>query len=134
MSSGHSPCRRDDGGFTLLETLVAFVILALSLGTIVQAFGGSTRGARLAAAYALATQLAESKLAAIGVEAPLSAGEQSGAMEGGFAWTITVRPHVLDIGPVDLPGRLRPYEIAIRVRFGDRLVELETIRLAADGP
>ena len=50
-------------GFTLIETLVAIVILSLSLGVLYQAAVGATRNARVAAEYSRAIVIAESVLA-----------------------------------------------------------------------
>ncbi|WP_409524915.1 type IV pilus modification PilV family protein [Nitrincola sp. MINF-07-Sa-05] len=50
-------------GFSLLEMLVALVILAFSLGALYQAAGGATRIVRVDQEYARAVALAESLLA-----------------------------------------------------------------------
>lgn len=54
--------RRRHGGFSLLETLVALVILSLALGALYQAAAGATRNIRVAEQYTRAVALAESML------------------------------------------------------------------------
>ena len=50
-------------GFSLIEMLVALVVLSLSLGVLYQAAIGATRNVRVAAEYTDAVMLAESMLA-----------------------------------------------------------------------
>jgi general secretion pathway protein I len=50
-------------GFSLIEMLVALVVLSLSLSVLYQAATGATRNARVAAEYTEAVMLAESMLA-----------------------------------------------------------------------
>lgn len=50
-------------GFSLIEMLVAMVIMALSLGVLYQAAAGATRNVRVDERYTYAIQLAESLLA-----------------------------------------------------------------------
>ena len=50
-------------GFSLIEMLVALVVLSLSLGVMYQAAMGATRNVRVAAGYGQAVMLAESMLA-----------------------------------------------------------------------
>lgn len=49
-------------GFTLIEMLVAMVILALSLGVLYQAAAGATRNVRVDERYSYAVQIAQSLL------------------------------------------------------------------------
>ena len=55
--------QRADRGFSLIEMLVALVVLSLSLGALYQAAMGATRNVRVAAEYVDAVMLAESMLA-----------------------------------------------------------------------
>lgn len=55
--------KQNQAGFSLLETLVAFAILALVLGVVYQVFGSGSRSARLAHEYAEAVVIAQAKLA-----------------------------------------------------------------------
>ena len=50
-------------GFSLIEMLVALVVLSLSLGVLYQAATGATRNVRVAAEYTDAVMVAESVLA-----------------------------------------------------------------------
>ena len=54
--------RKRHGGFSLVETLVALVILSLALGVLYQAAAGATRNIRVAEQYTRAVALAESML------------------------------------------------------------------------
>lgn len=81
-------------GFTLLEILVAFTLLALAMGIIMQIFSRGVNGADLADRYAKAAMLAESRLASIGVEEVLSEGDSSGQFNDDFGWTMSVRAYV----------------------------------------
>lgn len=81
-------------GFTLLEILVAFTLLALAMGIIMQIFSRGVNGADLADRYAKAAMLAESRLASIGVEEVLSEGDSSGQFNEDFGWTMSVRAYV----------------------------------------
>jgi general secretion pathway protein I len=120
-------------GFTLLEVLVAFVILALSLGVLLGIFSAGLRNTRLAADYSAAVALAESKLAEVGVTAPLVPGIEEGAGAGLFRW----RSEVVEMDPVDGTsgiGAARLYRVEVDVTWesmlGPRTVSLATLRLA----
>jgi len=118
---------------TLIEVLVAFVVLSLTMAVIMQIFSGGLRNARLAESYSRAVFLAESKLAAVGVEQPLVPGEGGGQLGSGMLWRVTVVPYD-DGGAADrfmLPARL--YQVRVRVNWSDdgraRQVELASLRL-----
>ena len=80
MAARARPAR---SGFTLLEVVVAVAILALTLGAVMRVFGASLRGLAAAERHTVATLHAQSKLAEIGIEEALAAGDASGAFEQG---------------------------------------------------
>ncbi|MDX1606524.1 MAG: type II secretion system protein [Candidatus Competibacterales bacterium] len=125
-------------GFTLLELLVAFVILSLALGVLLQTFGQGLRNAALTEEYTLATLHAESVLATIGTEQPLTEGESSGEFEDGYEWQISVRRYEDPDAEELLPEvGITPYRVSVRVSWGNapqRIFELDTLRLAVDTP
>ncbi len=79
-------------GFTLLEVLVAFVIAALAIGILFEGAVTGLRSARSAGHTEEAIARARSRLAAIGLDGRLVAGEQSGDDGGGFSWRSRVTP------------------------------------------
>ncbi len=80
------------GGFTILEVLVAFVVLAVALGALMQIFSGGLREAQVADEYARASQVAQSKLAGVTAVEKIAEGSAQG-VEDGFAWKLAVTPY-----------------------------------------
>lgn len=128
------------GGFSLLEILVAFTLLAVAMGVLMQIFSRGVNGAALADRYAKATMYAESKLATIGIEDQLKETAASGKFDDDFTWGLVVRPYqdplpkeqsVVDFEKL-MPTQL--YEIELKVNFTaddrrERVVKLSTLRL-----
>lgn len=83
---------RSQRGLTLIEVLVAFVVLALTLGVILQIFSGGLRNARLSDAYTRALLLAESRLEAVGSEQALVPGETAGQLGEDLRWRVRIQP------------------------------------------
>ena len=124
--------RRRQQGVSLLEVLVAFAILGLCLGVLLQVFSGGLRNTALAEDYTQAALYAESILAAVGGEAPLAPGEDLGRVNDKFAWRIRIEPYVDELLPQDSPAVL--YWVTVEVFWqgvvSNRSVVLETLRLA----
>lgn len=125
--------QKKNRGMTLIEVLVAFVVLSLTMAVIMQIFSGGMRNARMAASYSRAVFLAESRLAAVGVERPLAAGEESGQAGRELRWQVIVTPFEVD-GATDQPMMsMRLYQVRARVGWsedgGERQVELVSLRL-----
>jgi general secretion pathway protein I len=124
-------------GFSLLEVLVAFAILSISLGVLLQVFATGLRNAGIADDYTRAVLYAESILAAIGREVPLAEGEHSGPVNEQFSWRSTVRAYAEGMPESEQP-RFQAYRISVEVYWPglvqDRSVILETLRLAPIEP
>ncbi len=123
---------RSSDGFSLLEVLVAFSILALSLGVLMQLFSGGMRNTLAGASYSRAVDLAESTLALAGTEIPLQPGRHSGD-EKGLRWELNIETYIaeeLQAPPADTEAFL----VSARVEWNDggkaRFFSLDTLRLA----
>ena len=109
-------CRKSQGGFSLLEMVVAIAILALSLGALYQAVSGATRNVRSGEKYAYGVELARSLLADNAVIASSGANKQ-GETEGGFKWTVQSSP--ANLPDSNLPkGSLHKLEVSVSWQDG----------------
>jgi len=81
---GQAP--RHQRGFSLIEILVAFMILAMSLTVIFRIFSGGLRNVALSEDYARAVLVAQSQLSVSGISAPLQPGLTSGEWGERFRW------------------------------------------------
>lgn len=110
-------------GFSLLEVLVAFSILALSLGVVMQIFSGSLRNAEISRDQAQAVILAQSLLASTGVEARLAAGDSNGTLDNKFYWRIQVAPFQSSVMASGIPAPqqsavLELWDVTVEVAWG----------------
>ena len=80
-----------EGGFTLLEIIVAFIIAAIGIAALVRGASGGLAGAQAAAHYQEAVSRAQSRLALLAA-AKLQSGEQRGDDGGGYTWRVFVQP------------------------------------------
>ncbi len=107
MSKELLPGMLQQRGFSLLEVLVAFSILALSMGVLLQIFSGGLRNVGLSEDYARAAAIAETQLAGAGIEVPLVPGEARGEFEEKFRWHFVAQPLDADLasGQTQPPGQ-----------------------------
>jgi len=123
--------RKRQAGFSLLEVVVAFAILALTLGTLIEIFSRAMNTTALSATYSRAATLAEARLNAVGIDIPLEPGTYGGEPEDGLAWEVQIQPYELPDVDWELPAQ--PYRITAVVAWdmaeGGRQVVLSTLRL-----
>jgi len=79
-------------GFTILEVLTAFVLLAVALAAILQIFSSGLRDAQLADEYARAVMIAQSRLAAFTASERVEEGSSAG-VDSPFSWALTALPY-----------------------------------------
>ncbi|HEX6945534.1 MAG TPA: prepilin-type N-terminal cleavage/methylation domain-containing protein [Casimicrobiaceae bacterium] len=132
-------------GFSLLEVLVAFVILALVATAIFELFGGALRNASAADEWSRAVLVAQSRLAVAASASPLKEGSETGSEDDGrLQWSAKVTPVALDEGNPDAQRvtetmATRLYRIEVDVTFpgalgNERRFSLATLRVGAKEP
>ena len=124
--------RQGAKGFSLIEMLVALVVLSLSLGALYQAAMGATRNVRVAAEYTDAIMLAESMLAEHSYIT-----DENFALSGRFGqydWQISSWPVIQDDGLAPeqravAPQALQYLEVVVSWpgRQTSRIVDLLTV-------
>ena len=124
-------------GFTLLEVLIAFVILSLTLAAVLSALSTGLRSLGSAEEAELAVLRAQSKLEAIGSSAPLAATRSEGEFADGTGWQVVIEPYDdhteedEDLASADLfAGRLFQVSVSVTSTSGRR-VELRSLRWSA---
>jgi general secretion pathway protein I len=129
-----APDQNGQGGFTLLEVLVAFVVLAFTMTAIYGLFSNGLHAADQGGSAIVATALAQSKLEAAGVADPLTIGESSGKFANGYRWRRTVRPYRGDMALARYEVAV-PFDIEVTVFWPgtgtEKSVTLSTVRLQA---
>jgi len=137
MRSSRGQFATRQSGYTLIEVLVAFMILALALTVLLRIFSGGLRNVSVSSDYATATLIAESRLAAAGIDIPLRPGETSGTEGERFEWTVSVQDYQPWPGYRSASQAVDAYRVTVTVEWpnGDntRSVGLSTVRLRTEG-
>lgn len=122
-------------GFTLLEILVALVLLTLTFGVLMRIFSGGVRQADVAESHVHALAIAQNQLTAAGVEIPLAEGERMGEAAPGYRWRVISRREDGDATLETAAHPLILYRVEVEVNWQDgaiprqlRLVTLKNAR------
>ncbi len=110
-------------GFTLLEVLVAFTLLAIFFGALFRVFAGGLSVTRSGEAQSYAVLLAQSKLAEIGADHRIGPGshfgefDRSGSEGPRYRWRAElVRYSEDELGRADR-GELVPYRVDLEISW-----------------
>lgn len=126
-------------GMSLLELLVAMVIMAMALGALYRSMGGSARAAGDADRYQQAIFVAQGLLFA-NSDLPESGWNEEGR-SGELHWVVQSRPYVTTIQQ-NTPGAVPLHELRVTIDWTDggraRSLELDTflpqrVQLASGG-
>lgn len=137
-----SPIPGAQRGYSLIEVIVAFALLAAALTLLLGALSGAARQVRGAADAGRAALYAQSVMAQVGVGQPLRPGRTDGEFEEGrYRWAVDVRPWTDPERPADAlrdPAAMRLLEVRLGIEWGEggpreRLL-LRTLRLTTTGP
>ncbi|WP_340120945.1 type II secretion system protein [Methylobacter svalbardensis] len=129
-------------GFSLLEILIAFSILALSLGILLKIFSAGVNTAGVAEEYTAAVQIAESLMAKTGVESRLQPNEATGLENEKYHWRVSVSPFQFTTENLDVTTiAAELFKVKVTVSWGDhnarvdrRQVQLITLKLVNKEP
>ena len=103
--------------------MVAFVVMGLVVGVILQLFGSSMNSVALSDEYSFAVQVAESRLATVGNEIEVQDGNESGGEKGsGYRWEVQMAPIKLsdEMEKLPLPLQLYRVEVVVTWKSGDK--------------
>ena len=122
---------RRHAGFTLLEVLVAFAILSLTVVVAVQGFAQGLRLLKLSGDHQQAALLADQKTREVVLP---KEGRESGT-EGAFAWERVIKEvPAPELTPNGQLPKWHVFEIDVQVAWGDskRTVAITTLRTVSD--
>jgi len=127
-------------GYTLIEVLVAMMILMMSLTVLFRIFSTGLLNVAVSADYARAVIVAETQLTAVGRDTEFRRGQSEGVVDDRFYWSRTIEDH----SPIGRSGEQNSVVSALLVtvavewqhRGRTRQVSLNSVRLAPnlDGP
>jgi len=121
------------GGYTLIEVLVALMVMVLSLTVLFRIFSSGLRNISEAADYTRAVLVAETQLASAGTGEALEVGRTQGKEGDRFRWTRIVSDYFpySDGGQITLP--VSAFHITVIVEWlhsgHRRRINLSSIRL-----
>jgi general secretion pathway protein I len=133
---------RTQRGYSLLEVIVAFALLALALTLLLGSLSGASRQVHNADLRTRAVLHAQSLLAATGVDAPLQVGREQGDWEDGrYRWDLQVEPYVepraTALAPAAASSGPSLAQLTLRVSWGEREgehLQWRSLRLVPDSP
>ena len=126
-------------GFSLLEILVAFSIMAVALTIVLRIFGSGVNAAVVSEEYSIAVQIAESLMARVGVETPLEAGEMNGVEADLYEWQVRISPVIKPQVPLqkfksqqedtENTPSIQLFDVRVQVVWGDEEVKQRSLVL-----
>lgn len=139
---GHRlPVTRFQSGYTLIEVIVAFAVLALALTLLLGTLSGASRQVRWADDAGRAALHAQSLIDQLGVGEALAPGQRQGDFESGrYRWQLQVSPWRDPAQPANQPQDLSAPQlmaVSLHVAWGDaanQQLQVSTLRLMQPEP
>lgn len=110
---------RHTRGFTLLEILVAFIVLSLVGGALLQLFHGGLRNVTLSSEYSQAALLARSKMAELDAYTVVEPGESEGEFDEIFRWQLTTAPYTDPEGSLPPKADYQAVRMQLAITWGE---------------
>lgn len=137
----NAPAMKRARGYTLIEVIVAFAVLALALTLLLGTLSGASRQVRWADDAGRASLHAQSLIDQLGVGEALAPGQRQGDFENGrYRWQLEISPWRDPAQPVDQPRDLSApslMAVQLRVAWGDaanQQLQVSTLRLVQPDP
>jgi general secretion pathway protein I len=137
IPNSESRCHRQQG-YTLIEVIVAFGVLALGLTLLLGTLSGATRQVRNADDAGRAALHAQSLLDQVGVGEVLQPGRRDGDLEQGrYRWVLEVQPYRDPTAPAGAPVEIAApqlMQLALTVQWGEgarERLQVQSLRLVA---
>ena len=136
-----SPFPTSQKGYTLIEVIVAFALLAAALTLLLGSLSGAARQVRGSADAGRAALYAQSLMAQVGVGEAIKAGTRNGEFDDGrYRWAIDIQRWNDPARRADValdPGAPALFEVRLGIEWGDggpgqRLL-LRTLRVVPPG-
>ncbi len=133
--------KRAQAGYTLLEVVVAFALLAMALTLLLGILSGAARQVRVSSDAGRAALYAQSLMDQVGVGERLAPGQRDGEFEQGrYRWQLRVAPWrdaaVAGSAQPMTVGAPELFEVTLAMQWGDasgQRLQLRTLRIAAAG-
>ncbi len=126
---------RGEGGFTLVEIVVAMAVLGVSLVLVIELFSGGLRLGRASEEYTLAGQFARQKMEEISLNREIQEGIEDGEFEGThYRWQVEVKKIDLLLIPpeTDYKPPVDLYQVQVRIIWmsgsKERMTRIETFK------
>lgn len=139
MQVRRMPRLRRPHGYTLIEVVVAFAVLAFAMALLLGSLSNAVRQVRGAGDAGRAALHAQSILDQTGVGEALRPGSRNGQLENGrYRWELSVTPYVDRAAPADnAPGQVvgapRLYKLHLKMRWGEgrkhERIDVRSLRL-----
>ncbi len=141
--AGRPGTRSRQRGYTLIEVIVSFSLLALALTLLLGTLSGAARQVRWSGDAGRAALHAQSMLDQVGVVEQIEAGTRSGDFEDGrYRWQLAIAPWADPAALQEAPQPVAPsasklFEVTLAVEWGDggprQRLDLRTLRLVQGG-
>ena len=124
------------GGFTLMETLVAMMLLSISLVVVLQLFSGGIKSGRLADDYTRAVFFAREKMEEFLLKTGLEEGSYEGTFDDVYGWKVevTLVEEEEELGEKAKPPPVDLYNVSVSVVWmsGERekSYRIDTLQIA----
>jgi general secretion pathway protein I len=120
-------------GISLIEVLVAFVILAMAVTVLLRIFSSGTTNIIISQQYVDAMRIAEMQIYYAGTESELMPATEYGVVDSKYNWQMTIEPYPFYEGEEQEMYPVTAFRVSVEVNWVERAhtrqVALSSIKL-----